>query len=127
VSHSEVDNSGYDVIVEANGVSRHIQLKAMRIGGGRKSFDLQLRLGDKPSGCAILMLHEPRSLAVTGYRWFGGLPGQKLPLLGSKLTRHTRGSKAERPALREVPIGSFEAVDGVGALVDRMFGAVDLL
>ena len=36
VSHSEADNSGYDVIIEVGEVIRHIQLKAMQSGGTRR-------------------------------------------------------------------------------------------
>lgn len=126
VSHSEVDNSGYDVILEARGILRHIQLKAMHKAARRRSFDVQMRLGDKPNGCVVLVIHDPQTLAVESYRWFGHAPGIGLPELGTKVTRHSKGNaqgvKAERPALREVPISQFAAVPDVGELVSRLFG-----
>lgn len=129
VSHSEVDNSGYDLIMEARGVTRHIQLKAMRVQGKRRDFDLQCRLADKRSGCAVLMLHDPVSLAILEYRLFAGPPGEKLPGLGERPVRHTKGNalghKAERPALRNVPIASFVAVGSISTLVDRLFGEAE--
>ena len=128
VSHSEVDNSGYDLIIEAGAIVRHIQLKAVRLGGARRDFDLQRRLQDKPSGCAVLMLHDLRTLAITEWRFFGGPPGCKIPDLGEKVTRHSKGDrfgfKADRPALRNVPLRSFDRVAGVSELVDRMFGEI---
>lgn len=33
VSKPEVDNSGYDIVLEANRIIRHVQLKASTIGG----------------------------------------------------------------------------------------------
>lgn len=129
VSHSEVDNSGYDVIVEARGITRHIQLKATRHGGSTRDFPVQRRLEDKPSGCVVLLIHDTRSLAVTGYGWFGGAPGHGMPTLGDKPARHSKGNgvgyKAERPALRTLARSRFEAVADVDALVDRLFGAGD--
>lgn len=131
VSHSEVDNSGYDLIMEVGRVTRHIQLKAMQSTGKRRDFDLQIRLGEKASGCAILMLHDPISLAIERYCLFAAGPGVPLPHLGDKMVRHTKGDaqgvKAERPALRNVPITMFVPVDGIGELVDRLFGAHDSL
>ena len=131
VSHSEVDNSGYDLIVEVGRVTRHIQLKAMQSAGKRRDFDLQIRLAEKASGCAILMLHDPVSLAIKGYRLFAGEPGAPLPHLGDKAVRHSKGDahgvKAERSALRNVPITTFVAVHGIRELVDRLFGAHDSL
>jgi len=37
ISKPEVDNSGYDIIAEANGVIRHIQLKATFIGSANRN------------------------------------------------------------------------------------------
>lgn len=126
VSHSEVDNSGYDVILEARGILRHIQLKAMHQAARRRSFDVQMRLGGKPNGCVVLMIHDAQTLAVESYRWFGRAPGEGLPELGAKITRHSKGNadgvKAQRPALREVPLSQFAAVGDVGELVGRLFG-----
>ncbi len=127
ISHSEVDNSGYDVIVEARGITRHIQLKATRHGGSTRDFPVQRRLEDKTSGCVILMIHDTRTLAVIGYGWFGGEPGRVMPPLGDKMAKHNKGNstgfKAERPALRTLARSRFEAVDDTAALVDRLFGA----
>ena len=126
VSHSEVDNSGYDVIIEAGGITRHLQLKAMQVEGARRNFAFQLRLAQKSSGAAVLMLHDPVTLAIASYRVFAGLPGERLPPLGEKVARHAKGDatghKAERPALRLVPLTSFVPVATVSALVDRLFG-----
>jgi hypothetical protein len=126
VSHSEVDNSGYDLIIEANGVTRHIQLKAMQVAGARRDFGLQRRLAAKPSGCAVLMLHDPVTLNIAEYRIFAGLPGAPIPDLGDRLVKHTKGNslgeKSERPALRNVPISKFSAVSGIASLVDALFG-----
>ena len=131
VSHSEVDNSGYDVIVEACGITRHVQLKAMQSTGKRRDFDLQIRLSTKPSGCAVLMLHHPATLAVEGWRLFAGPPGHPLPDLGDRTVRHSKGNalgyKAERPALRNVPITAFHKISGISMMVDRLFGSQDAL
>jgi hypothetical protein len=97
VSHSEVDNSGYDLIIEARGIMRHVQLKAMHGQARRRSFDIQTRLGAKPNGCAVLIRHDARSLAVEAYRWFGGPPGQGLPPLGRRSPAMPR---AMRSAIR---------------------------
>jgi hypothetical protein len=126
VSFSEVDNSGYDVIIEVGDVVRHVQLKAMREGGKRRDFDLQLRLAEKPSGCAILMIHDAVTLRISGYRIFAGAPGEALAALGERIVRHVKGNaigfKAERPALRAVALAKFDPVADVRALVDRLFG-----
>jgi hypothetical protein len=126
VSHSEVDNSGYDVIIEVGAVIRHIQLKAMQISGTRRDFGLQVRLADKPSACAVLMIHDTKTLEIKQWRLFAGLPGAPIPSLGDKPVKHTKGDqsgfKAVRPALRNVPFSAFMQVSGTTELVRKLFG-----
>lgn len=114
------------MIVEACGITRHIQLKAMQAGGRRRDFDIQTRLATRPSGCVVVLLHDPVTLAITGRRLFAGAPGQPLPPLGERAVRHAKGDatghKAARPALRRVPLTRFEAVADIAALTDRLFG-----
>lgn len=127
ISHGEVDNSGYDVIIEACGVTRHIQLKAVHRDGRVRNFPVQRRLAEKPSGCVVLIRHDARTLDVVDYGWFGGAPGEKLPSLGEKPARHTKGDstgfKAERPAIRLLSLTSLRPAGNVEWLVDQLFGA----
>lgn len=126
VSHSEVDNSGYDLILEARGVTRHVQLKAMHLRSTTAEFPVQARLEQKPSACVILMLHDVRTLAIAQYRWFGGAPGARLPSLGARIGKHGRpniqGIKSERPAIRRLAKREFETITDVPTLVERLFG-----
>jgi hypothetical protein len=126
VLRSEVDSHGYDIVIEANGVIRHIQLKVLRRGGKRSEVTLSTRLARKPSGCVVWMIYDPATLALGPFLWFGGTPGQPLPGLGEKVGRHTKGNaegtKTARPEHRVVKKSAFETVATMAALVDRLFG-----
>ncbi|MBU0557342.1 MAG: hypothetical protein KKD64_04035 [Alphaproteobacteria bacterium] len=126
VSHSEVDNAGHDVIIEARGVVRHIQLKALHLAGRARRFPIQKRLEEKASGCVVLMRHDLRTLEITRYGFYGGVPGEKMPTLDGKVAKHTKadssGSKAERPGLRLLPLSSFEAAPDAQTLTRLLFG-----
>lgn len=127
ILRSEFDALGHDVVLEATGMMRHVQLKATRDGGKRRNVDINVRLRAKPSGCVVWMTYDPVSLAITGLRWFGGAPGEPLPDLGNAVTRHSKGTglgvKNRRPALRNVGIGRFERLGGLDDLADHLFGA----
>ena len=126
VLKSQFDAQGHDVVLEAAGVTRHVQLKATTDGGARRHVDINVKLRAKPSGCVAWLTYDPATLAITGYRWFGDEPGEPLPDLGNKVTRHTRGNqdgeKGERPALRNLAKSQFERLEGLDALADRLFG-----
>jgi hypothetical protein len=129
VSQSEVDLYGYDVIVEAAGTIRHIQLKLARTGSRRRHVSLNNRLAQKQSGCVVWMFYKPQDLTIDHYLWFGSAPGEPLPALGDKVTRHAKGNaegvKTKRPAHRDVAKGRFDRVPTVGGLAQRLFGPLE--
>ena len=122
-----VDDAGYDVVIEADGIMRHIQFKGSYSGAKTARQKVHLELGKKPSGCVIWMIFEPETLAFESFRWFGGRPGEPLPNIEEfKVAKHTKGdaegTKKERPQVRVVPRGKFEVVDTIPDLVNRLFG-----
>jgi len=126
VLKSEVDRGGYDLVLEANGVIRHVQLKSTFTGSSVRHVTVSTRLLDKPSGCVVWLEVDQNTLALGRYFWFGGDPGARLPDLGSKVTRHTRGDssgqKLERPMHRDLGKACFEQVDSAEDLLVRLFG-----
>ena len=122
VLKGQIDAQGHDVVLEAAGIIRHVQLKATVNGGKRAEVDISVKLRAKPSGCVIWMSYDPVTLTITDYRWFGGEPGAPLPDIGDKVTRHTRGTRAGRPSLRNVRKSRFERVGGLEELAPRLFG-----
>ena len=123
----QVDDGGYDLVLEAGNVVRHVQLKATFIGSTVKNFKVNLGLAGKPSGCVICMLFDQRTLDLGPYYWFGGVPGEKLPeLTNYKTAKHTKGNaqgvKAERPNLRVLPLSAFHQVSDIKGLATLLFG-----
>lgn len=128
VLRGDVDDSGHDIVIEADGMLRHIQLKAMVKGGKRANVTINTKLSRKASGCVIWMVYDPVTLNLGPFRWFGGLPSEPLPPLGERIARHSKGNaegvKTERPGHRVVPMGHFETLATIGELVNRLFGTV---
>ena len=124
----QVDDSGYDLVMEANSIVRHIQLKASFTGSTIREAKINSLLGVKPSGCIVFMWFDPKTLGLGPFAFFGGAPGAKLPdISGLKVGRHTKGNaqgfKAERPNIRTIPLSQFEALPDVDAVVERLFGS----
>lgn len=129
ILHGDVDHQGHDVVIEANGILRHIQLKMKVRGGKTDEVKASLKLAAKPSGCIIWMHYDPDTLAIGPFGWFGGPPGEPLPSLGDKVARHTKrdhtGLKAERANHRTVSARQFETIVGIPALAQALFGERD--
>ena len=126
VLRAEFDAHGYDLVLEANGIARHIQLKATRLGGKRADVDVSLELARKPGGCVVWFMVDETSLTLGPFYWFGGAPGMPLPPLGARISRHTRpnasGTKAERSGLRNIGIGQFTKLDSIDEVAAALFG-----
>lgn len=127
VSRPLVDRAGHDVVLEANGITRHVQLKTSTVDGATRKQAIHLHLGEKPSGCVIWSRFEPSSMLLDHFLFFGGLPGEPLPdLTGFEPARHTRadslGVKKERPNLRALPASAFDRIDGIAQLYQVLFG-----
>ena len=125
ILRSDVDGDGHDLVIEASGVVRYIQLKAMMARGTRTSITVNTGLAAKPSACVIWMIYDPESYDLISFRWFGAEPGQPLPALGDRIARHSRanakGAKANRPLHRVVPASRFIPVFYDRSLVDLLF------
>jgi hypothetical protein len=123
----EVDSGGYDLMIEFNAVIRHIQLKSSHREASTARQNVNVRLAEKSSGCVVWVLFDERTLTLGPFLWFGGLPGQPLPNLGSlPVARHTKGNaqgvKAVRPNIRVLKRTLFEKLESVPELVERLFG-----
>jgi hypothetical protein len=104
----QVDNSGYDLVIEVNSIIRHIQLKSSYRGSVTNGVNVNIGLQKKPSGCVIWLQFDPETLELGPFCWFGGEPGKPLPDISTfPIARHTKGNakgmKSGRPNIREIP------------------------
>jgi hypothetical protein len=131
VLKSEIDASGYDLVIESNKVIRHIQLKASYIGSKSNSVTLNTSLSEKPCGCAIRIewLFNKQNRIEMKYYFFGNLPGQPLPdisthPIGKHSKANSQGEKSERPATRTVKKAEFIRLNNITELVQQLFLAI---
>ena len=133
VLRSEIDSSGYDLLLECNNVIRHVELKTSTPEARRISQNINMALAQKPSGCVVWIIREEdevKNRVNLRYLFFGNSPGEPLPSLESfKIAKHPKGDshgiKKERPSIRRVPKSKFIAVSGIKELLEKLFGLTD--
>lgn len=123
----QVDDGGYDLVLEGNSVVRHVQLTATFRGSTVARFNVNTGLASKPSGCVVVLLFDPRTLDLGSFPWFGASPGEPLPDVSRyAMAKHTKGNaqgvKLERPRLRVLPRSSFERLTSIAEVAERLFG-----
>ena len=126
LSKPDVDNAGYDLIAEANGIIRHVQLKTAFLGAKTANQKVNIALAEKVSGCVVWIFFDQDSLELGPYLFFGGKPGQKLPNIdGCPTAKHTKGDskgyKAERPNIRVIKKGLFKTYSSIPCLYAALF------
>ncbi|SHK52435.1 hypothetical protein [Hymenobacter psychrotolerans] len=85
VMRSEVDAYGYDLVLECQGIVRHVQLKTSRQDAATSRQKVGVALCTKPSGCVVwIKRKEDKSDTKRfklSYLFFGNSPGQPLQSL----------------------------------------------
>jgi hypothetical protein len=126
VLKSEVDRGGYDLVLEANGIIRHVQLKSSFRGSKVREVDVSTKLLRKPGGCVLWIEFDSESLGIERFYWFGGKAGNGLPDLGERISRHSRadsnGKKNPRLAHRVVAKSDFDLLADISPVVEKLFG-----
>jgi hypothetical protein len=124
---SQVDNSGYDVVLESRSVLRHVQLKTSFVGAATPRVPINIELANKPSGCVVWTFFDQATLEFSQFLWLGNAPGEKLTILSNyKIATHNKrnaqGVKTERINIRYIPKSAFAVITSIGELVERLFG-----
>ena len=118
VLRSEVDDAGYDIVLECGGVLRHVQLKSSKADATTTSQKINVALTHKPSGCVVWILRtenrKKRRMSLT-YRFFGDAPGKPLPSMD-------QNRRKERTNARVVNKGQFKNVKNSKHLLKLLFG-----
>ena len=126
VARTHTDAQGYDLVLACDGVIRHVQLKASKVGGRTLSQKINTALAAKPGGCVIWAVVDPETLHPAKYLWFGGAPGESLPDLGEQRAKHSKGNslgvKAIRDAIRVINKSRFTMINTSDALFVTLFG-----
>jgi hypothetical protein len=100
VLRAEIDASGYDLVLECNGVLRHVQFKSSYRSSYRdartRDVTVHVNLSKKPSGCVIWIVFDADTLKLGPFLWFGAPPRQPLPALGDRIARQARATPPEQ-------------------------------
>ena len=120
--HSDIDASGYDIVLELSQGVRHIQLKAST---KRKQITANAKISDRQSGCIIVMIVSEDNLEIEEFLWFGNSLGEKCPDVRSfPSAKHTKadstGKKSKRVDSYKISVGNFERIGDFGSLVDKL-------
>ena len=126
ISIPQVDNSGYDLVAEANNKIRHIQLKSSYNYPSKPN--IHIKLMDKPSACIIFLLLDRNKEDVKFKRFYfcGDPHGEPIhnfskDKVSKRTTKGKGGVRPERENFRQIS-EKFIPFDDIESLYAALFG-----
>ncbi len=127
VFNSEVDDSGFDIVLGLGTQVRYIQLKQAHEDKVPPHCSVRLSFSSLPGSCVVLMSHTLAELRLTKFRFFGGAPNETMSNIEamrqpkSPGRRNAAGERKVRTNYREIPIKQFQGPLSASELLDVLF------
>lgn len=127
VFNSEVDDSGFDIVLGLGTQVRYVQLKQAHEDKIPPHCSVRLSFSSLPGSCVVLMSHTLAELCLTKFRFFGGAPNEPMSNIEamrqpkSPGRRNAAGERKIRTNYREVPIKQFQGPLSATELLDVLF------
>lgn len=122
VMKPQVDDGGYDLALDCEGVVRHIRLKSSRRDATTARQEVHVRLASKPSGCVLWIQFDADSFDLGPFLWFGGAPNKRLPSLRGRRAAKGGARPAAKATIRIIPKGKFKRLDSFAEVATVLFG-----
>lgn len=127
ISSAEVDDSGYDLMVERNATIRRIQLKQAHDEKVPRNFSVRVAFATYPGSCIVVIAHSLLDLRPTSYSFYGSSPGDPMPYIEAHRTtkapgrRTVDGKRVLRLRYRDVLFSRFKRDLSMRQLLDELF------
>lgn len=129
ISNAEVDDSGYDVVLERNATIRRVQLKQHHADKTPRSFSVRVEFATYPGACIVAIAHSLTDLKPTSYSFYGNGPCESMPYVEAHRTtkapgrRTAEGERVLRLRYRDVPFSQFKRSLSMRQLIQELFPA----
>ena len=131
IFNSEVDDSGFDLVLGCGSKLRYIQVKQVHKNGKARKFSVRLDFTRMPGSCVVVVVHTEDELLVDHFLFFGGAVHEPMPSVqGNKPSilpgkRDIDGNLRTREHYRDVQRSKFSGPLTTGELLDALFGSTN--
>lgn len=128
IFNSEVDDSGFDLVLGCGARLRYIQVKQVHLQGAASKFSVRLDFARMPGSCVVVVVHTEDELVVDHFLFYGGAIHEPMPSVEdnkpsvSPGKRDIDGNRKTRPHYRDVKRSRFHGPLTTAGLLDALFG-----
>ena len=127
---SEVDDSGFDLVLGCGTKLRYIQVKQVHTKGAASKFSVRLDFTRMPGSCVVVVVHTEDELKVDHFLFYGGAVHEPMPSVEDNKAsilpgkRDIDGKRKTRQHYRDVKRNKFRGPLTTAELLDALFGVV---
>lgn len=127
IFNSEVDDSGFDLVLACAEKHRYIQVKQVHLNGAAAKFSVSLEFTRLPGSCVVVVVHTESELKIDHFLFFGASASDPMPSVEtervsvSPVKRGEDGKKRARPHYRDIPRKKFKGPLNTSQLLDALF------
>lgn len=128
IFNSEVDDSGFDLVLGCGTKLRYMQVKQVHMDGKASKFSVRLDFTRMPGSCVVVVVHTADELMVKHFLFYGGAVHEPMPSVEdnkqSKLPgkRDIDGNRKIRQHYRDLKRNKFKGPLTTKQLLDALFG-----
>ena len=126
VLRAEVDKGGYDIVLEANDVIRHVQLKSSHRTAATSEVGINIALDASRAAASSGSSSIPTPCSSARSCGSVVCPARRYRSLGDRVGKHSKGDsagvKALRPNIRILRRGRFESLATIDDVAQMLFG-----
>ncbi len=127
IFNSEVDDSGFDLVLGCGSKLRYIQVKQVHSKGKARKFSVRLEFSRLQGSCVVVAVHSESDLQIEHFLFFGGSESEPMPSIEnekatvSSIKRGADGKKKTRQHYRDISRKRFKGPLTASELLDELF------
>ena len=130
IFNSEVDDSGFDLVLGCGTRLRYIQVKQVHAKGTASKFSVRLDFTRMPGSCVVVVVHTEDELLIDHFLFYGGAINEPMPSVEDNKPstvpgrRDIEGKRKTRQHYRDVRRKKFIGPLTGAGLLDALFDEV---
>lgn len=127
IFNSEVDDSGFDLVLGCDTQLRYIQVKQVHSQGAARKFSIRLDFSRMLGSCIIVIVHTEHDLMIDHFLFYGGASDEAMSSVEENKRsivpgkRDIDGKRKTRQHYRDVKRNKFKGPLAAAELLDALF------
>jgi hypothetical protein len=127
IFNSEVDDSGFDLVLACRQKLRYLQIKQVHQKGLASKFSIRQDFSLMAGSCVVVIVHTEDSLSIDHFLFYGGTVDEPMPPIdGNKPSivpgrRDADGKRKVREHYRDLKRTQFKKMTSPAELLDALF------